>query len=192
MRNAWFPGLPGGINFESMFSYAPSSSEQPQKTLVTVEGHASDPWAYTSFDRERQHEHVGRGSCSMCIEREQLYRKGAQLDLEDLDLINEKYATEWEDMERIFESVGLGKGESDDMDQDQDGYDEDVDIDDAEGIDETDDDDYDDEEGELDFIEDPNAEVRKSNTPPVRRGTDRAKIEKCDGIRDIIFSGSVR
>jgi hypothetical protein len=135
----------------------------------------------------------------MCFEREQLYRKGVQLDLEDLDLINERYSTGWEDMERMFESVGLGRGETEDMDEDVDENeddDEDVDIDDAEADDDDDDDDDDgedeDDEGEIDFIDDPNAEVRKPFTTPVRRGTDRAKIEKCDGIRDIIFSGSVR
>jgi hypothetical protein len=99
--------------------------------------------------------------------------------------------------ESIFESVGLGRDETEPLGEEMDveeefspQFDSDIEIDAEEG--EGDDDD--DDEVEVEFIPDYNADVPFSSGDlrPIRRGTDRAKIKPCDGIRDIVFSGNVR
>ncbi|KAF7784923.1 hypothetical protein Agabi119p4_1088 [Agaricus bisporus var. burnettii] len=210
MKNAWFPGLPGHLDF--------SSYGNEKKTFVSINGQDNPTWIYTNFTRDHDHEeeeeHEGHEKCEMCKERRELYRRAMELDKEDLDGLNGVYESRWEEIEgRMFGSVGLSRDESAPMDEDDDHDDEeddgdgDVEIEDADAEDENDVDveiedvDIEDEtenenEEEIEFIEDPNADIQNqkpstsSFMSPVRRGTDRTKIEKCNGIKDIIFSGS--
>lgn len=209
MKNAWFPGLPGHLDF--------SSYGNEKKTFVSINGQDNPTWIYTNFTRDHDHEEEGHEKCEMCKERRELYRRAMELDKEDLDGLNGVYESRWEEIEgRMFGSVGLSRDESGPMDEDDDDDDDeeedgdgDVEIEDADAEDENDVDveiedvDIEDEtenenEEEIEFIEDPNADIQNqkpstsSFMSPVRRGTDRTKIEKCNGIKDIIFSGSVR
>lgn len=223
MRNAWFPGVPGSVNFINHYfpprdSPLYTSPGEPRNALVTVEGHSPAPgsvvhppypqepnaWVYQTFNRRldeqlrneaesagAEYQHHGHENCQMCREREELMKRGMELDDEDHEAISEAYKEDWSAIERLFENVGLGRDQArqeSEMDEDEDfegEEDEDVDIEDSG-------DQTDDEKEELDYIADPNSQAGGNNARPVRRGTDRAKIEKCDGIRDIIFNGAVR
>lgn len=207
MRNAWFPGGLGSVNFvnhrhppRNSLLYTPSG--EPKNVLLTIEGRSPAPgtvptspypqeanaWLYQVFNRRLdaelraqaekegiEYHHPGHENCEMCREREELVRRGMELDDRDHESISEAYKEDWRTIERMFENVGLGRDQTrseDDMDEDED-FEED----------EADD--------ELDFLYDPNANPSLRGRP-VRRATDRAKIERCDGIKDIVFCGTVR
>lgn len=151
-------------------------------------------------DHPHEHEH----HCSKCQDRDLLLRKAKLLDARDHAFISQKYEEEeWRVVERMFENVGLGRDEVR-PDEDSEGEDEDEDEDEDSDMEDAAEDEGEDEgEGEdPEFLADPNADFdsttitgKTTMTPtllPLRRATDRVKMEECDGIRDIIFSGDVR
>lgn len=184
--------------------YAYSADPTPAAPQQYSDG--ASGWLYHTFNRrlDAQHKkeaaaegeeyprHPGHETCESCHQREALVRKGSELDGIDGQALSQAYeegeAELWKMVERMFENVGLGRDqtapEDDGDDAGMDGVEMDGDEDGDVGG-------SDNDEEELEFLSDPNADVRSAQAP-IRRATDRAKIEKCDGIRDIVFSGTVR
>ncbi|KAF9447852.1 hypothetical protein P691DRAFT_670651 [Macrolepiota fuliginosa MF-IS2] len=182
MRNAWFPGGPGNVSFIN-HRHPPRNS-----LLYSPPGHARN--ILVTVDEAYRHE--GCENCEMCREREALVRKGMELDQADQECISEAYSEDCMSIERMFESVGLGRDqvgpdeeEESGMDEDEDFVGGDADVEVGGVLEEE-------AKEELEFLDDPNADADCQNPPtrPVRRGTDRARVEQCDGVRDIIFSGT--
>ncbi|KXN84630.1 hypothetical protein AN958_12262, partial [Leucoagaricus sp. SymC.cos] len=170
MRNAWFPGALGNLSVYSLRDPPPNSRiyappGQRKRVLVSLEDRIPLPGV--------EYQHEGFEDCEW--EREKAMRKGMETDEEDHDVIMNAYSKDWRIIDQLFEGVGLGRDETRPEPPDEDTMD--VKGDEAEA-------------GVLEFIQDKNADFDFYDTRPVRRATDRAKITECDGIQDIVFSGT--
>ncbi|KAF8633559.1 hypothetical protein AX15_001357 [Amanita polypyramis BW_CC] len=176
VKNAWFPGPTGSMTFKSAIDHREGCQNV---TLYATTGQIAEYRTYnpkSSGSEWSGYEH-DQDSCPGCKARAELVDSAAQ---EELSEVMEEEKQRRREAEKAFTSVGLGQQMAipfnlGDQEMNVDGWEDD---DEYSGWDVM-------EAGEED------EDLYSDSMPPVRRSHDWVRnVVECDGVRDIIVTGS--